>query len=365
MAVGLPTNTNLYMPLADSPAIRKLSLKNFSRNDGALSLNGPAYVLLDVSDLGTSFDLKMLGSGAYDKTQKQKDINLKILINYMPDPSDPTGKTPMANKSIYDALEDFLMKIGSADPSNAVNYDRRGFDSMALPDLCLLWDTPTAGDTVTKTRYKDVVVTEVQWTQVDKQYQGIIVELSLKPISRWYYRIVKEIVRYDYPAQKYVTCGPMETSSGGMTYGTIASINELNPSHADFAGAIVDPDADIPWGVRMKMDSHTASSKRGNIYFGMLSIPFVAYPQSQRNGIITFQSKWNTTKLICMGNLRGVPYLNVEEDVRESNFVMPGSATNVVIRPGGFSSQEYYIKLCVEQEIFVNGEVEYHLPLRF
>lgn len=70
MAVGLPTNTNLYMPLADSPAIRKLSLRNFSRNDGALSLNGPAYVLLDVSDLGTSFDLKMLGSGAYDKTQK-------------------------------------------------------------------------------------------------------------------------------------------------------------------------------------------------------------------------------------------------------------------------------------------------------
>lgn len=364
MAVGLPTNTNLYMPLADSPAIRKLSLRNFSRNDGALSLNGPAYVLLDVSDLGSSFDLKILGSGAYDKTQKQKDINLKILINYMPDPSDPTGKTPMANKSIYDALEDFLMKIGSSDPNNAKNYDRRGFDSMALPDLCLLWDTPTGGDTVTKTRYKDVAITEVQWTQVDKQYQGIIVELGLKPLSRWYYRIVKEIVRQDYTPQKYVACGPFEDSSGRIKYGNIAAVNELNPSHADFTGAIVDADAEIPWGVRMHLHSNS-SSKNNNLYYGILWLPFTSYPSSERTGKITFQSRWNTSKLICIGNLRGVPYMNGDQDVNESNYVMPGSPTNVVLRPGGFYSSTDYFALSVEQEVFVAGEVEYHLPLRF
>lgn len=76
--VGLPTNTNMYLPLADSPSIRKVSLVNFSNEGYELSLNGPAFIMLDMSDLGMSYDIESIGSGIVSRKLRRKTSHSRL-----------------------------------------------------------------------------------------------------------------------------------------------------------------------------------------------------------------------------------------------------------------------------------------------
>ena len=84
--VGLPTNTNMYLPLADSPSIRKVSLVNFSNEGYELSLNGPAFIMLDMSDLGMSYDIESIGSGIVSRKLKEKDITYTLSTRFQAKP---------------------------------------------------------------------------------------------------------------------------------------------------------------------------------------------------------------------------------------------------------------------------------------
>lgn len=195
--VGFPTNTNIYAPLRDDPGIRKISLCNFSLGDVVLDFNNPACILLDVSDLGFSYDIKVTPSGMVSREVKDKDIVLKILINYK-ERTITSGTYVDWDATTYDALNDFLGKLGISKSKTVT--DRRGVLSKDIPDLVLKWDTPSKDGVKANSsdpygvlsRYRDVVVSDIQWTEVDKQYQGIIVDLTLKPIGPWYYRRVVE-----------------------------------------------------------------------------------------------------------------------------------------------------------------------------
>lgn len=331
--VGLPTNTNMYIPMSDNPSIRKVSIINFSNDDYELGLNGPAFVMLDMSDLGLSYDIKSTGNGVTSKSLKEKDITMKIAINYVPDSSG----NPVSGATTYDALTFFLSKLRS----KPGNIDRRGCNISTLPDLCLKWDVPTnrsnvmLGQRAVVSRYRDIVVTDMQWTEVDKQYQAIILDLTIKPIGPWYYRIIGSTT-------------VKSTNSSSFT--------RVSPSFTHFnqSAAKLDMDLYVPFRYGIKMKPTTISS--GN-QFGSIELQidntletqaFYAYFSTSDNGIY-------------MGNLRGVPYI-INSDKLTSQNILPGSPLALSPCTNGYLN---YIAFNLKSSVNITAEydVELNVPI--
>lgn len=336
--VGLPTNVNNYIPLSDSKSIRKISLINFSIPESGgpteLDLNDPAHMLLDMSDLGFSYDVNVSSSGIVTRKIKEKDINLKILVNYATNSSGryDTGTTT------YDALTQFLSKLKVSQWSTT-DFDRRGIASRTVPDLVLRWDVPTEASAAINpdgvlSRYRDVVVTDIQWTEVDKQYQGILVDLTLKPVSPWYYRVVKSFTNKSISANGSFTVDMDKT----VQYPYLPE------------------DADIYAPIKYNIKLSTSSSISGwhNIKFANQG------SGSSDKEVMSFYAPLNAE--VNFGNLRNVPYI-ISGANSMWECLLPGSPTELQLIPEALSAH-YYLKFTIDVAGTYRADVEFNIPIR-
>lgn len=330
--VGLPTNTNMYLPLADSPSIRKVSLVNFSNDGYELSLNGPAFIMLDMSDLGMSYDIESIGSGIVSRKLKEKDITLKVAINYKPD---STG-APVSGATIYDGLTFFLSKLRNVPDG----VDRRGCNIKDIPDLCLKWDVPTKNNGVTS-RYRDIVITDIQWTEVDKQIQAIIVDLTIKPLGPWYYRF-----KYSYTGTSN-----MYFNSNTSSFTNWAYFRELGSSYAK---EDMDLSSPFRYGVHIKPRSMEVSSAYGLLEFG-------SNINSMTQAFYAYLTTMSSDLGVYFGNLRGTPYI-INGEQNTSQNLLPGSPTDLMVCTEGYNANVQF-KLRSSVTMGYDLELEYDIPI--
>lgn len=348
--VGFPTNTNVYAPLRNDPGIRKISLCNFSLGDVVLDFNNPACILLDVSDLGFSYDISVTDGGVVSRKVKDKDIVLKILVNYK-ERTISAGTFVDWDATTYDALNDFLGKLGISKNSDV--KDRRGIKSSTIPDLVLKWDTPSVNGVYADpndnygvlSRYRDVVISDIQWTEVDKQYQGIVVDLTLKPIGPWYYRHVIDITDI-YLGTSYTTL----PSGGNQRY--ILDTSVL-PKDADLNSPIK-----YDLGICVKSHSNTTLNSVGCLQFRHsinTNEVFAAYMSFEYN---SYNPRWSH-----FGNLRGTPYA-INSTNAEWGALLPGSPNELYLLPEvNLGSCYFQAKVDGVSSPKVDVKIEYNIPI--
>lgn len=350
--VGFPTNTNIYAPLRDDPGIRKISLCNFSLGQYVLDFNNPACVLLDISDLGFSYDINVTPSGMVSRKVKDKDIVLKILINYK-ERATTSGTYVDWDATTYDALNDFLAKLGTA--KTKTTTDRRGIFSKDVPDLVLKWDTPSKSGVKANSsdpygvlsRYRDVVISDVQWTEVDKQYQGIIVDLTLKPIGPWYYRRVFEWCDVNL----------------GTSYASIPGTGSLVNRQILKAGVLPE-DADlqspIKYDIGLKVNRHSSSTANA---FGSIQFRHSINISDVQAVYMNFDYSSTVYQWSHFGNLRNVPYIINGDRATWCN-LLPGSPNEMYLLPE-VNANDFYIQARVDgvSSPNVDFKIEYDIPI--
>lgn len=350
--VGFPTNTNVYAPLRNDPGIRKISLCNFSLGDVVLDFNNPACILLDVSDLGYSYDISVTNAGVVNRKVKDKDIVLKILLNYK-ERTIAAGTFVDWDATTYDALNDFLAKLGTSKDANV--KDRRGIKSSSVPDLVIKWDTPSKDGVKANSsdnygvlsRYRNVVVSDIQWTEVDKQYQGIVVDLTLKPIGPWYYRYVVEWYE----------------ATLGTSYVTLPG-SASNPGRTILKSGILPADADlnspIQYDFGMCVTTHNNTTLNST---GCLTLRNSINTNEVFAAYMNFEYNSSSPRWSHFGNLRGTPYA-INSNNAEWGALLPGSPNELYLLPE-VNANDFYMQARVDgiSSPKVDVKIEYDIPI--
>lgn len=331
---GKPVNTNMYIPNANSMGLRRIALVNYSQPVAKqrLELNHPAFVLLDMSDLGYSYDVKKTQAGIVTRDLKDKDITMKVAVNFKPSTGSSISDNfdvPMSNTSIYDGLEDFLARLGPNRSTTKV-YDRRGILGNDVPDLAIEWKVPTGGNAM-KTRYRDVVITDIQWTEVSTQYQAIVVDLTLKPVGPWYYRLTNSKTALSVDGQ-------VVTSLASSVF----SANQIFVDDIDMDGQIL-------YG--LKIDPYTSGGSSSNRVVGCYQISNSYTNDTEAFYGVGYTGSHNDAGAIYCGNLRGTPYIMSQEQPMWG-MLLPGSPPELYITPGGIAIStglQFYFKWSTTQ----------------
>lgn len=323
MSVGLPTNVNKYMPMANSSLIRKISLINYSANGQETNLNSEAFCLLNCSDLGMSYDIKTSGSGIIKREMKEKDIVMKILINHT--------YSNGARETTYDGLTDFLKRLKGWDTTP----DRRGLLPRTVPDLALKWTVPTEGG-FTVNRYRDVVVTDIQWTEISQQYQGIVVDLTLKPIGPWYYRYT-----YLFTNQSMYSSGTRLSGMQFLYSGYPIDINLFGDIRYDICIDNTLLTSDMPATIELEGP--------------------VLNQRMAARVMVSNKYKAEYQRKVHFGNLRGQPYI-VSNGGYTWDGLLPNSPTHLTLIPEG-SVSDFYITIYSWLSFTANVNVEFNVPI--